>query len=274
MVLVVKEEEEEGSRCSQCSYRYIWQKQGCFSRCHLHRFLMRHQLVFYQQLTMTLSKYLTHGGISHSIWVFLNCKLFSLKKREWERERAPSPPSHLLFFLPAAKIPVMNTTLFMWFPILLLHCKRLSTVRLIYFSSVGGIGAPTWHSWTSRGWGVGVQRGKPSLGSPSSGDCRWEVNLGNTPETGRHTPINASFAGERGKKKGDRRGSEVCGAARHWKTLHMRWFLESCLYSCTTRQIWIPQKNICTSLTLRSVKRNWHVWCSDSFYHSCAPAKT
>lgn len=56
------------------------------------------------------------------------------------------------------------------------------------------------------------QRGRQSLSFLDSGDCRWEVNLANTPETGHHTPINASFAGEQ-RKTGDRRGCQ--SAAEH-----------------------------------------------------------
>lgn len=59
----------------------------------------------------------------------------------------------------------------------------------------------------------GVRRGRQSLSSPGSGDSRWEVNLANTLETGRHTPINASFAGDH-RKMGDRRGVSVCSAAQ------------------------------------------------------------
>ncbi|KAI4786600.1 hypothetical protein KUCAC02_037012, partial [Chaenocephalus aceratus] len=38
----------------------------------------------------------------------------------------------------------------------------------------------------------GSSRGAPY--PPDSGDSRWEVNLANTPRTGDHTTINASFA--------------------------------------------------------------------------------
>lgn len=57
----------------------------------------------------------------------------------------------------------------------------------------------------------GSSRGAPY--PPDSGDSRWEVNLANTPRTGDHTTINASFAGER-RKTGDRRGCQR--AAAHW----------------------------------------------------------
>lgn len=70
----VKAQVGERGCYSQWSSLCIWQKQACFSMCHLHCSLMQHRIVFYQQPAMTLSKYLTHGGISHSIWVCINCK--------------------------------------------------------------------------------------------------------------------------------------------------------------------------------------------------------
>ena len=58
-----------------------------------------------------------------------------------------------------------------------------------------------------RDWGREFQRARQCLSSSSSGDSRWEVNFANTPETGHHIPINASFAGEQ-RKTGDGRGCQ------------------------------------------------------------------
>ena len=172
---------------------------------------MQHRIVFYQQPGMTLSKYLTHGGISHSIWVCLDCKLFSLKKK-----KKKEPLLQIVFFFFTSREKYLS-----WIPLFscnspssCFHCKRLSAVCLIYLSSVGGTGAPARHSWTRRRVvGGGVQRGRRSLSSPSSGDSRWEVNSANTPGTGRHTPINACFAGERRKSRRREAMSAPRGAA-------------------------------------------------------------
>lgn len=92
--------------------------------------------------------------------------------------------------------------------------------------------------------GGGFQRGRQSLSSPGSGDSSWEVNLANTPETGRYTPINASFAGERRKKKETEVGcqSAVCGG--FW----------SHVYIHVLQDKYGSFKNICINLTLRRVK--------------------
>lgn len=139
----------------------------------------------------------TWGNFSFNLSVFRLQTVFPSKKKK----RAP-PPNRIFFPPPVKKylswIPLFSCNS----PSSCFHCKRLSTVCLIYLSSVGGTGAPARHSWTRRRVvvGGGFQRGRRSLSSPSSGDSRWEVNSANTPGTGRHTPINACFAGEHRKK--------------------------------------------------------------------------
>lgn len=92
----------------------------------------------------------------------------------------------------------------------------------------------------------------PPSSRPSSRDFRWEVNLSNTPGTGRRTPINASFAGERRKNRRHRRGD----VSLQQSAEKSRGAFQSHVYIHVVQDKYgsFKKKYMCTNLTQRRVK--------------------
>ena len=153
--------------------------------CHPPCSLMQHRIVFYQQPAMTLSKYVTRGGISHSIWMCLNCKLFTLKKNTSFKS--------CVFFHPPWKY-------LSWMP--LFSCNSPSSCftvshcqRFVWFISQVLVGQGLPHGTPGLGKGEGgperqAKPHPPEPPPPGSGGSRWEANLTSNPDTGCCKAIN------------------------------------------------------------------------------------